>query len=901
MTHVDWSADAAYLQSNSADGELFYWEVPACEQARGRSLAAESREVARSRYSLSSLLPQIRLPAALKDADWATLTCTFAWAAQGIWPAGGAMEDVPACARSSRRDMLAALDDWGAVRLFRCPSDVGRADYAAFLAHGPRPCAVAFTFNDEYVLSYGAGDRAIAQWRHVAPGERPRAPEELSSDVEEEALAAPHERDETCRTCATVPACLDGYGTGVPHLVPAAQMGTGQGEAPAPGCEPGSGAALTPAASALFAPDGYARDGDALAPPAEALQLGFAFGHRCADARGNVHAVGGLRGLASHAGSACFVYERATHTMQFAVDDPAAEVGVPSRGHADAVLCCAAHPGGTLFATGEAGRFPQLLVWSAAAPSGPPIARLPRGALRRGISALAFSRDGSLLAAADCTPGGARLALFRWATGALLGCVPSTAEAVLALVWSPFQDYLVSAGLRHCAFWAIDPLRPRPAEFVAAGQAGGAGSARGARGVAQTCLCAAFPAPDAAVVGTQDGSLYLFRGYALAAAVPRAHAVTHALLARRDALVSAGKEGSVRFWALDLSACLRTLQLAHPLAFGACVKALALVPGSTALLAATRTGEVYEVDAATGGVTLLLQGHARGGVRALAAHPHLPLFASAGGDGTLRLWDAASRRPLLGRTFTAPVTRARPAHAPRLAGALPLRALAWHPDGTWLAVGAADGRLFVVSADSLDTVVARRDRNTGITALAFSPCGHYLAAGCGEALIDVYEVDCADGADLVRCGVARGHAAAVTALDWACDSALLQSNAADGALCFWEMPTGTRCAAAADARNADWATHTCPVAWATQGVLPRPGGHAAPAAACDRATARTCIAVGDAHGMVSLYQYPAHTGAVRRLFGGHAGRVCAVRFLADDTHLVTGADDGSLFLWRVCI
>jgi hypothetical protein len=75
--------------------------------------------------------------------EWHTLTCTLGWATQGIWPSGGALEDVPACARSARRDMLAALDDWGTLRLFRCPSDVGRADYAPFLAHGPRPAAVA--------------------------------------------------------------------------------------------------------------------------------------------------------------------------------------------------------------------------------------------------------------------------------------------------------------------------------------------------------------------------------------------------------------------------------------------------------------------------------------------------------------------------------------------------------------------------------------------------------------------------------------------------------------------------------------------------------------------------------------------------------------------------------------
>ena len=32
ITHLDWSADGLYLQSNASDGELLFWEVPTCEQ-----------------------------------------------------------------------------------------------------------------------------------------------------------------------------------------------------------------------------------------------------------------------------------------------------------------------------------------------------------------------------------------------------------------------------------------------------------------------------------------------------------------------------------------------------------------------------------------------------------------------------------------------------------------------------------------------------------------------------------------------------------------------------------------------------------------------------------------------------------------------------------------------------
>jgi WD40 repeat protein len=183
-------------------------------------------------------------------------------------------------------------------------------------------------------------------------------------------------------------------------------------------------------------------------------------------------------------------------------------------------------------------------------------------------------------------------------------------------------------------------------------------------------------------------------------------------------------------------------------------------------------------------------------------------------------------------------------------GALPVRSVAWHPDGSIIVAGTADGRIFVVSADSLDTLLVRRDRAVAVLSLAFSPCGRYLASGSRDAVLDVYELIVTAGTELTRCGVARGHAAPVVAMDWSSDSALLQSNGSDGSLCFWEMPTCTRCAAAADARNADWATHTCSVSWATQGMLPCPGVAAAVPAACDRSHARTCVAVGDARGVL---------------------------------------------------
>ena len=102
------------------------------------------------------------------------------------------------------------------------------------------------------------------------------------------------------------------------------------------------------------------------------------------------------------------------------------------------------------------------------------------------------------------------------------------------------------------------------------------------------------------------------------------------------------------------------------------------------------------------------------------------------------------------------------------------------------------------------------------------------------------------------------------------------------------------------ARNVEWSTVTLAAAWGVQGIWGR-ASTGADITTLDRSHTQTAVVTGDAHGLVSMYQYPAHVGAGRRMFGGHAGVVSAARFIYDDTRLVTVGADGTVFQWRVAV
>ena len=121
------------------------------------------------------------------------------------------------------------------------------------------------------------------------------------------------------------------------------------------GLDPGSRLAFLPCAQSIFAPDGYLREPDALAPCMEAVELEFVHGYRAHDCRDNLF-YSAKGEVVYHTAAIGIVYNRESNTQNFLVDNPTAE---GTTGHTDDILCLARHPNGNIYASGEVGRNPK--------------------------------------------------------------------------------------------------------------------------------------------------------------------------------------------------------------------------------------------------------------------------------------------------------------------------------------------------------------------------------------------------------------------------------------------------------------------------------------------------------------------------------------------------------------
>jgi WD40 repeat protein len=249
------------------------------------------------------------------------------------------------------------------------------------------------------------------------------------------------------------------------------------------------------------------------------------------------------------------------------------------------------------------------------------------------------------------------------------------------------------------------------------------------------------------------------------------------------------------------------------------------------------------------------------GTTDVAFHPKEPVIASCSGN-QVHIWEPTTGKPIktlvnLGKTDK------------------PIKALAYSPDGKWLAVGADDGILRVVESDTGKAVFTSASRNTRIERVAFSPNGKLVAIGDSNSQVAVFAPE---GKDKLAMSVQGVDVGAVLGVGFTADSAGVFTCGADGKVRLTAGPAPDGSGAPNTAtRLRDFTGHTGPVTGLTV-----------------TADGQFLITCGDDR---TVRVWEIKTGKLLRSFQGHMTKVTAVAVRGDGRQVASGSEDGAVRVW----
>jgi WD40 repeat protein len=559
------------------------------------------------------------------------------------------------------------------------------------------------------------------------------------------------------------------------------------------------------------------------------------------------------------------------------------------RQHEHDITCFAVHPNGEMVASADAGQGGQVLVWNIH--SMQVISRVSTLPMQS-ASSLCFSRgSGDLLLCVMNNKENTMLAL-EWESNKRAGIEKGGSSQVLAMAAHPDEEVIVTCGHKHIRFWKLDKghMFPTNGSFGA--------------GKPQTLICIDFTQEEdddvrpLTLTGAQNGCIYVWREHHLDRIIVAHSSPILDICVTLDGALTCGIDGLVRLWSCDWTSSVRldVAELTRGL-LGFSSGSITPVQSVVLLMdesgeAETRrivvgmeTNEVYlfcfeghpeDVDVLPE-TQILVQGHSKGHLCQVCAHPSLQEFATIGQDKTLRTWDCEECTPI---SFV---------RLPEMG-----TALAYFPDGKRLVAGLSSGTVIRIDADSNNITTIHDKRTKMVTRVKFSPSGELLAVGFDHGIVDVLQVqqESCTPAFTLKC------TGSIEQVDFSTDEEVLQVSTGALDLSFWSIRAsgGKQLIRPIEFRDKSWSTWSSRFGFPVQALSPQ----VKHITRLEKAKGPVLIA-GLESGSLAAYRYPAIGESVAdKKFHAHLAPLADVCFTCGDVRLISvGLKDCSIVQWKV--
>jgi microtubule-associated protein-like 6 len=543
-------------------------------------------------------------------------------------------------------------------------------------------------------------------------------------------------------------------------------------------------------------------------------------------------------------------------------------------GHKDDITCLAVHPNGKHVATVDCEDNSNLLVWNSTDHS---IQYAEKILKSHGASDVVFSLDGKLVCVVS-TDIHHTVSVHNWATKEEIMCATVSRARVTCCAFSN-ESVLVVGGPSYMNFYAKS----------AEGHHMRKGVVLPHLATENITSLTAIGTGNSMLAGTGSGHLLLMTDVNCVKTVEKAHtAAVTCLFNCRHGILSGGVDAKIRMWSQRLIPGVIvdcSIYAPSPAIQSVCMS----TDGSTVLFG-TRGALICEVSALDGAnihLGPIVSSHYSGNINAVAVHPMLPLFVTAGDDGIIRIWDMEKRRLVNWKDTESVITSACYGTTTTSEIILVVGYGGEHDKGK---CGA-----FAVYSSKLELTHEAMDATNPVTSVKFSPDSEILAVGFHDGAIFLYAV--ADEYELF--GRCTKHVLPVKQMDYSKDGEFIRSNSLQKDIGFFNADDASVMDNFPSMRDMAWSSFTCLYSWHTKSIHRTP--HAGEEVTCASSPApdSTFIASATNFGYVRLHSFPCvHDDAESHRYAAHTSDVAGMCFTPDKKSFVTvGLKDRCIIQW----